>query len=121
MHGQSSELQLRVRRDELGCWKYLIGRKTELDPALTGGDIGMGIGGDVRIDPDAYLHPLPLRFGDPSQQLELLAGFDIEMPDAGVDGSLQLTGRLSYSTEHDLVGGEAGSQHPGQLPRGDDV
>ncbi len=121
MHGQSSELQLGVRRDELGCWKHLIGRETELDPALAGGDVGMGIGGDVRIDPNADLHPLRLRLGDPSQQLELLAGFHIEMPDAGLDCGLQLAGRLPYSTEHDLVGGEAGSQHAGQLPRGDDV
>src|SRR4051794_12613175 len=43
------------------------------------------------------------------------------MPDACLNCSLQLTGRLPYTTEHDLVGGEAGSQHTGQLTSGDDV
>ncbi len=121
MHRYSGELQLGVSEDELGGGKHLIGREAEFDPALAGRDIGMGIGGDVRIDPNADLNPLPLRLGDPAQQLELLAGFHVEVPDAGFDCGLQLAGGLPDPAEHDSVGRESGGQRAGQLPRRDDV
>ena len=61
----------------------LVGGNTELDSALAGGDVGVGIGGDVGIDPDADSDLSRLRFGNTADQLQLFPRLDIEMPDPG--------------------------------------
>src|SRR5690606_9626828 len=73
----------------------LVERDAELDPALAGRDVRVGVGRDIGIDPDAdgYAPPVPLEHA--GQEIQLVGRFQMDVPHTGIDGLLQFGDRLA--------------------------
>ncbi len=81
----------------------------------------MGLGRDVRVDPDAHRYVHPLRFGDRGQPVELLERLDVQVADPGPHGLTELVGGLPHPAEDDPVRREAGRERTRHLAGRDDV
>src|SRR6185312_8589064 len=90
VHGQGCELEPWSIPDKLGGGNHLVDRNSELDAALAGRDVGMGLGGDIRVDPDADRYSPALGRRQLCQQLQLFARLDVDVAKAGADRLLQL-------------------------------
>lgn len=68
---------------------------------------------------DTDLHALPLAEGlrDVRDAHDLLEGVEHDPPDPGADGGLDLIDGLVVAVEGDAIGGHAGGEGGGQLPR----
>ena len=65
-----------------------------LIPPCAGRDEGMGVGGDVGIDPDADAdRPSRQPRGDPAERGQLGGGLEVDVADAGLDRRRQLRRR----------------------------
>ena len=96
-------------------------RNAELVLGFAGGDLGMGLGVHVRIDPHGDRHNLAQRLGNRAQQLHLGLGFDVELANPPFDGNAHFLNGLAHAREHDLV-----ARHPRRLgaqvfPDGDNI
>ncbi len=85
-------------------------RNAELVLGFAGGDLGVGAGIDIGVDP----HRDPRRlagFGrQPRQQIELRFGFDIDAENAGLERRAQFGLGLADAREQDLLRRDAGGQ-----------
>ncbi len=99
----------------------LVKRDPELEASLAGGDVGMGLGGHVGIDPDADRDDRTLQLGENRQPFELRERLDIDVSHPGRDRGLELLVGLPHAAEHDPVGREAGGEGPQELAPRDDV
>ena len=86
-----------------------------------GGDVGMGLGVDVRIDPQG--HPgLQLQApGDAVDLLQLLGGLQVEQQDVRLEGRLDLLGLFAHPGIDDFRRVHPGRQRPVEFAAGDDV
>ncbi len=86
-----------------------------------GGDVGMGLGVDVRVD--AQGHPgLELEAaGDAVDLLQLLGGLQVEQQDARLEGRLDLLGLFAHPGIDDFGRVHPGRQGPVEFAAGDDV
>jgi hypothetical protein len=121
VHGDGIEGEERVLPDPQREWHHLVHRHAELDPALPGRDEGMGVGGDVGVDPNAHSHRPAAALHDPAQRRELGGGFQVHVADARLDRRNQLVIALPDPAEDDPLRLEAGGERPRQLAAGDDV
>ena len=93
----------------------------ELVLGLAGGDLVVGLGVDVRIDPDGDLDRPPLRRGDLRDAGDLGLRFDIEAVDAGVDRKGDLPRRLADAGKDDPLRRASGGERPAEFALGHDV
>ena len=86
-----------------------------------GGDVGMGLGVDVRIDPQG--HPgLELKAsGDAVDLLQFLGRLQVEQQDVRLEGRLDLLGLFAHPGIDDLPRVHPGRQRPVEFAAGDDV
>jgi len=98
----------------------LIGH-AELVLAQTGGNIGVGVGIHIGIDPQAYRGPLAQAQGHPVEPFQLGGGFHVEAENTGVQGLGHFPFGLAHAGEHHLARIRPGGQDPAQLSAGDDV
>ena len=85
------------------------------------GDVGMGPGIDVRIDPQG--HPgLDLQApGEAVDLLQFLGGLQVEQQDVRLEGRLDLLGLFAHPGIDDLARVHPGRQGPVEFAAGDDV
>ena len=93
----------------------------ELVLAQTGGNIGVGMGIHIGIDPQAHRGPLAQAQGHAVEPLQLGRGFHVEAENPGAQGLGHFRLGLADAGEHHLARIRASGQHPAQLPAGDDV
>ena len=72
----------------------------ELVFGKAGGDVGMGVGSDVRIDPEAHRSRFPGLSGKLVDDLKLGGGLHIEAADALLKGIVNLPVALPHPGEH---------------------
>lgn len=131
-HVEDLRADVRVDPDELetverqrppyGLGRLPVGeRDAELLVLVRGGDELVRVRLDADGDPD--LHPLPPaeRLRDVRDPHDLLEGVEHDPPDTGLDGRVDLRGRLVVAVEGDAVGGHPGGQRGRQLTPGADV
>ena len=121
MAGDSADLEPRQ-----GCGATIqrhrfVEGDTELVAAQPGGNVGVGLGVDVRIDPQRDRRHLAHLRGDGSEPLELGSGFDIEAANPRLECLAHFGRGLADAGEHDLPGLAPGSQHARQFAARDDV
>ncbi len=121
VHRDGVEREQRMFPDGQGERHDLVHRNPELDSALAGRDVRMGIGGDIRIDPDADPHRAPEPRGDPAERGQLGGGLEVHMADPRLDRGGQLLVGLADAAEDDALGLESRGERAGQLPAGNDV
>src|SRR5690606_26850404 len=93
----------------------------ELVALEAGGDVGVGLRVDVRIDAQRDRRLLAEFAGDRVQVVELGGRFDVEAADAGLQRLAHLGTSLADAGEHHLVGTATGGEHAGELATRDDV
>ena len=97
----------------------------DVDPELVllepGGNVGMGLGVDVRIDPQGHpgLHLQPA--GDAVDLLQFLGGLQVEQQDVRLEGRLDLLGLFAHPGIDDFRRVHPGRQRPVEFAAGDDV
>ena len=101
--------------------RRLVDVDTELVTAPSGGDVGVGAGVDVGIDPDRHRRPLSPLHGDLVQQLQFGPGLDVDLQDAEIERQAQFPRGLADPGEDDLLGRDPRGQGPLQLAFGDHV
>ena len=100
---------------------HLIERHPELDAALSRRDVGMRIGRDLRVHPDAddNLSPLPRR--DAAERVKLVGRFEMDVADTGLYRGVEFPERLADAAEHNPFGREPGGEGPQHLTARHDV
>jgi len=83
MDGETGDLDPRQRRGMGVERPDAVPIDAELVLAAAGRDLVVGVGGDVRVDPDGDRRALAAIGGDPGQQVQLGLGFDVELQDPG--------------------------------------
>ena len=86
-----------------------------------GGDVGMGLGVDVRIDPQGHPGLYLQAPGDAVDLLQLLGGLQVEQQDVRLEGRLDLLGLFAHPGIDDLGRVHPGRQRPVEFAAGDDV
>ena len=119
--GHPQHLQMRQLHGPAVVIQGPLDIDAELILLESGGDIGMGAGVDVRIDPKGHRGLLLDETGDAVDLLQLLGGFHIEQQDAGLQGRPDLLGALAHPGIDDAPRFHPGRQGPAQFPAGDDV
>ena len=103
--------------DRLG----LVDGDAELVLFQAGGDIGVGLGVHVRVDPQRYRRFHAEFRSYPLQALQLFAGLDVEAVHADFQGAAHVVAGLADAGEHHLGRIAAGGQDTLQLTAGNDV
>ncbi len=85
------------------------------------GDIGVGLGVDVRVDAQGHRRPHLKLAGDPGDLPQLLGGLDVEHENAGLEGLADFLEILAHPGINDFLGGDAGLGGPKEFPAADDV
>ena len=85
------------------------------------GDVGMGLGIDVRIDSQGYPGLELQAAGDAVDLLQLLGGLQVEQQDVGLEGRFDLLRLLAHPGVDDFARVHAGLPGPIQFTPGDDV
>ena len=99
---------------------HLLRRNAELGGAQAGGDLGMGLGRDIGIDPEEDLRLPSQCLGGLGQMLQLLARVHGHAH-ARLQGHLVILLALGVAVVEDLIPGDAGHAHHGKLPCREDV
>ena len=124
---QPGELEVRLADDADRRGQRVAGgqREAELLVLVGGGDelVGVRLDADGRADEHRHRRAAgrhPGR-GERHQPVDLVERVDDDVPDAGVDGQLQLDDRLVVAVQRDPLGREARGQRQAQLAAAADV
>ena len=93
----------------------LIDIDTELVLAATGRDLFVGLGVDIGIDAQRDRRLPPHRPRDVAQYLQLDLGFDVELPNPGLQRERHFGAGLADPGEYGPSGRDTGRQRPAQL------
>jgi hypothetical protein len=93
---------------------FVVG-DTELALAQSRGDVGMGLGVDVRIDAQRNGGLAPHVARNPVQAFDFAVGLHVEAQDSGGERGAHLGFGLAHPGEDSLRRGAAGGEHPRQL------
>ena len=118
---QSHHLHVVQGRGPLVYAQGLVGLHPELVLPQAGGDIGVGAGVHVGVDPHRDRGDGPHLPRHPVQNLEFSGGFQVEAVNAQLQRPGHLRGGLAHSREHDFRRVPAGGDYPFQLAPGDDI
>src|SRR3712207_3083392 len=99
----------------------LVYGDAELVEGAPGGDVLVGLGVHVRVDPQGDPGPLAVPAGEPIEVLELRGGLDVEEQDALSQTRHKLLLRLADPGEDDLFRVEPSAHRPVEFSDGDDV
>src|SRR3712207_2740660 len=99
----------------------LVYGDAELVEGAPGGDVLVGLGVHVRVDPQGDPGALAVPAGEPVEVLELRGGLDVEEQDALPEARHELPLRLADPGEDHLLRVEPGAHRPVELADGDDI
>ena len=105
----------------LGERERLADGDAELVQGPPRGDVLVGFGVHVRVDPQGYAGPLAVPGGEPVEVLELRSRLDVEEQYALAQPRHELPLRLADPGEDYLLRVEPGAHRPVELADGDDV
>ena len=94
---------------------HLLRRYAELGGAKASGDLGVGLGGDIGIDPEEDLRLPPHSLRGLCEMLQLLARVHGHAHPR-LDGHLVILLALGVAVVEDHIPGDAGHAHHGKLP-----
>ncbi len=121
MAGDTFQLQRRVLRGLQIEVAGLIHGDAELALFQSRGDIAMGTGVHVGIDPQGNRRTLAHVGGNVRDTPEFGRGFHIEAEDSGVEGGADFDAGLADAGKNDFAGIAARTQHPLQLTARDNI
>ncbi len=82
--------------------------EAELGVVQAGGDVGMGLGIDVRVDAERDLRGRLQARRDPLDRLDLLGALDVDGADRRAKGRLDLLVAFADAAEDDAAAGDPG-------------
>ena len=102
-----------------------LARQVEVDPelvlGLARGDLFVGLGVHVRVDPQRDRRLAAAVGGDTVERCELGRGLDVELQDADIQRRGHFLGRLANPGEDDPLGRDAGGERDPHFALGDHV
>ena len=121
VHLHATQLEVRILcRRSVGFTGKLEGN-AEFVFAFASGDLGMGLGVDVRIDPDRHRCLKPEFSRHVVDALQFRFAFDVKAVDARFESQLDFRLGFAHSGEDALLHPAARGGHPAQFPAAHEV